>query len=100
MIFDGRFKFIHAEGFRPMLYDLDTDPDELDDLGAGPAHAGERERLQETLDHWFRRHHMRTTISDEKILRRAGSEMDRGIIIGVWDEAELADARRRGRSGN
>ena len=101
MIFDGRFKLIEAEGFRPMLYDLETDPDELHDLGADPAaHAGERERLRGALDRWYRRHHTRTTISDETILDRAGGELDRGIVIGFWDEAELAEARREGRSGN
>ena len=101
MIFDGRFKLIEAEGFRPMLYDLETDPDELHDLGADPAtHAGERARLKDALDRWFRRHHTRTTISDETILARAGGEIDRGIVIGFWDEAELAVAKREGRSGN
>ena len=100
MIFDGRFKVVHAEGFRPMLYDLETDPDELVDLGADPGHAAERERLQGALYAWYRRHHARTTISDEAILRRAGSELDRGIVIGFWDEDELAAAARDGRSGN
>ena len=72
-----------------MLYDLETDPDELHDLGADPAaHAGERERLRGALDRWYRRHHTRTTISDETILARAGGEIDRGIVIGFWDEAE------------
>ncbi len=28
MVFDGRWKYIHASGFRPMLYDLETDPEE------------------------------------------------------------------------
>ena len=55
MIFDGRFKLVHAEGFRPMLHDLETDPDELVDLGADPAHAADRERLQDALDGWYRR---------------------------------------------
>ena len=100
MIFDGRFKLVHAEGFRPMLYDLEADPEELVDLGADPGHAAERERLQLALDGWYRRHHARTTISDEAILRRAGSELDRGIVIGFWDEDELADAARDGHSGN
>ena len=101
MIFDGRFKLIEAEGFRPMLYDLETDPDELRDLGADPAaHADERERLKGALDGWFRRHHTRTTISDETILARAGGEVGRGIAIGFWDETDLTDAKREGRSGN
>ena len=100
MIFDGRFKLIHAEGFRPMLYDLDADPGELEDLGADPVHADRRARLQDALDRWFRRHHTRTTISDEAILERAGGEFARGIFIGFWDESELAEATRIGRSGN
>ena len=101
MIFDGRFKLIEAEGFRPMFYDLETDPDEFHDLGADPVTcAPERERLKAALDGWFRRHHTRTTISDETILARAGGEIDRGILIGFWDEAELAAAKRAGHSGN
>ena len=100
MIFDGRFKLIHAEGFRPMLHDLEADPDELADLGADPSLASVRDRLQSALDGWFRRHHTRTTISDEAILGQAGSELDRGIVIGFWDESELADATRAGHSGN
>jgi len=34
MVFDGRWKYIHASGFRPMLYDLESDPQELTDRGA------------------------------------------------------------------
>jgi arylsulfatase A-like enzyme len=32
MIADRRWKFVHAEGFRPMLFDLDNDPQEFRDL--------------------------------------------------------------------
>ena len=52
MIADKRWKLIHALGFRPMLYDLETDPDELRDLGADPAFEGERRRLMAVLDAW------------------------------------------------
>ena len=34
MVSDGRWKYIHASGFRPMLYDLESDPQEFDDRGA------------------------------------------------------------------
>ena len=33
MVTDGRWKLIHAEGFRPMLYDMERDPEEFHDLG-------------------------------------------------------------------
>ena len=33
MVADRNWKLVHAEGFRPMLFDLDTDPEEFDDPG-------------------------------------------------------------------
>lgn len=33
MMFDGRWKYIHLEGFRAMLFDTENDPEELCDLG-------------------------------------------------------------------
>ena len=45
MAFDGRWKYIHCEGFRPMLFDLEADPQELSDLGGDPAYEAERARL-------------------------------------------------------
>ncbi len=41
MVADKRWKFMHAEGgFRPMLFDMENDPDELRDLGADPSLCG------------------------------------------------------------
>src|SRR5262249_60950160 len=37
MVYDGRWKYVHATGFRPMLYDLDSDPLEFADRGDDPA---------------------------------------------------------------
>lgn len=37
------------------LYDLDTDPLELTNLAADPAHADVLDRLQTDLDSWMRR---------------------------------------------
>jgi len=44
MIRDGRYKYIHYAAFRdftppPMLFDLATDPEEMNDLAASPANA-------------------------------------------------------------
>jgi len=33
MVFDGRWKYVHVESMRPMLFDLFNDPNELNDLG-------------------------------------------------------------------
>jgi len=99
MVFDGRWKYVHAEGFRPMLYDLAEDPGELYDLGADPALADTRARLHEMLGRWARRHHNRVTVSDRAIAE-TGGELDQNILIGFWDSADLAAARAQGESGN
>ncbi len=91
MIADRRWKLVHALGFRPMLYDLETDPDELRDLGADPAFEGERRRLMAALEAWGLRMSQRTTLSEQQVRERRGKSQRRGILIGVWDESELAD---------
>lgn len=87
MICDRRWKYIHYEGFRPMLFDLENDPQELNDLGADPAFADLRARLHEAIFAWARRHHNRITVPNERIERAAGRE-PQGIVLGIWDEAE------------
>lgn len=94
MVFDGRWKLMHAEGFRPMLFDLETDPQELNDLGADPAHADQVARLMARLNRWARRNAQRTTMTDAALLGARGRAFDAGIYLGVWDENEL-DARFR-----
>lgn len=90
MIRDARWKYVHAEGFRPMLFDLEADPQELRDLGASPApeHARVREALHEELFAWARRHHSRIAITPERVEGMTGKEPP-GILIGYWDEAEF-----------
>ncbi len=89
MVADGRWKYVHAIGFRPMLYDLESDPNEFRDLGADPAHEGERKRLAAALGEWALRLSQRTTRSEQQIKAQRGSAQRRGILIGVWDESEL-----------
>jgi len=95
MIFDGRWKYIHAEGFRPLLFDLETDPGELVDLGAEPAHEEVRARLHEALFAWARRHHTRITRTPQQVDRMARGGEPPGILIGFWDEDELREAGKK-----
>ena len=105
MVFDGRWKYIHFEGFRAMLFDTENDPDELCDLGdvsCYPEHAAHHSRLEAALNTWARGHHNRVTTTDEEIKTRAGSEFSRGIYIGFWDEDDVLQAKRSnsGEGGN
>lgn len=94
MLFDGRWKYIFAEGFRPMLYDLKSDPDELVDLGNKPEHEAECARLNGLLFQWSRRISQRTTLSDAQIEGRGEDlrEAKSGILIGFRTEETLREA--------
>ena len=91
MVFDGRWKYVHIETMRPMLFDLETDPEELHDLGDDPRFAGEIARLRECHFNWARRHHARTTLSLEVIERMTDAREPPGIVIAYWDEQDLAE---------
>jgi arylsulfatase A-like enzyme len=93
MVFDGRWKYIHAPGFRPMLYDLQSDPEEFFDVGDDPAYAPERARLRGALLSWALDSHAAITMPAEKILAQSPArQRQSGILIGFWDEAELRAA--------
>ncbi|MBK9082731.1 MAG: alkaline phosphatase family protein [Rhizobiales bacterium] len=95
MAFDGRWKYVHAAPFRPMLFDLERDPQELVDLGADPAHEGERTRLKDLVFDWALRDHRRLTISDAEIEAYGPArQLELGVYIGYVDEAEVEEARR------
>jgi arylsulfatase A-like enzyme len=90
MIYDGRWKMIWVEGHRPMLFDLESDPQELRDLGDMPDHADQITRLCEMMFAWARRQHNRVAISDEKINTvMCRDDADYGVYLGFWDEEEL-----------
>lgn len=93
MVFDGRWKYIHAPGFRPMLFDLSEDPDEFRDRGAEALPAAGR--LRDALLDWALRDHNRITTTDARIAAYGSeSQLRSGIVIGYWDEAELEAARK------
>ena len=93
MIFDGRWKFIRCEGFRPVLFDLETDPQEVKDLGASEQadHIAVRARMEAALLDWARRHHTRITATSA-VLARQKIAAEGGILIGFWDEQEYEEA--------
>ena len=90
MVFDGRWKMVHFEGgFRPMLFDLDSDPGEVEDLGASEAHADVRAGLYDKLFVWARRPGARTTITNATLVAARGKTARKGVLIGIVEEADL-----------
>lgn len=90
MVFDGRWKLVHAEGgLPPMLFDLDSDPEEFHDLGRSPDHEEVRARMYGHLQAWSLRMAQRVTRSAEQIEGMRGKSQRRGILLGVYDEADV-----------
>ncbi|MEQ6250080.1 sulfatase-like hydrolase/transferase [Sulfitobacter sp. HNIBRBA3233] len=92
MVFDGRFKLIHAEGgFRPMLFDLETDPDEFNDLAKHGNDHPALGVLYDALARWGRRMSQRVTRSDADIEASRGRSLRRGILPFLYDGSEVPD---------
>jgi arylsulfatase A-like enzyme len=91
MIADKRWKFMHAEGgFAPMLFDLEADPQEVNDIGTDPDYHEIVAIMYERLSAWSRRMSQRTTVSDEMILRRrAAGPLGSGVFIGIHEEDDV-----------
>ena len=88
MVFDGRWKYVHVEQMRPLLFDLETDPGELHDLGDSAAHQDQIARLREIHFDWARRHHSRITRSPQIVERMAAGREPPGIYIAYWDRED------------
>jgi arylsulfatase A-like enzyme len=87
MVFDGRWKYVHAVGFPPVLFDLATDPQECHDLGRDERYTSECARLREALLAWALRDHARMTMPDARIAGYGdAAQLKAGILIGYWDE--------------
>lgn len=84
MITDGRWKYVHYEHFRPQLFDLQSDPQEQNDLGQDSACKEQRERLEQALYDWYRMRKTRTTISNATVANMTGKAHARGYLFGLW----------------
>ena len=100
MVFDGRFKLMHAEGgFRPMLFDLQSDQEEFNDLAKQHDHEDEIARLYEFLGRWGRRMSQRVTRSDADIEAMRGRSARRGVLPFLKDGSEVPEELTRAYRG-
>ena len=91
MVATRRWKYIHAPGFDPVLFDLDADPGELTDLGRSLAHEGIRREMHARLSDWALQYRQRETYDREMAARFTAFEEEAGVLIGYWDESDLID---------
>ena len=90
MVYDGRYKMMHsAGGHRPMLFDLESDPDEYHDRGNDPAFRPTLDRLYGFLHEWGLRMSQRVTMSEADIERKKCEPQREGILVGVHRETDL-----------
>lgn len=89
MIANADWKYIHAPGFPPMLFDLQNDPDEFTDLGRSPDHEAQRNQMHCALADWALRYRQRDTVSEELAAHRVGLEDKLGVLIGYWNEDDV-----------
>ncbi len=91
MVANKRWKLSHFEATpdRPMLFDLENDPQELTDLGQSPDHAEVIADLYDKLFAWTRRPSQRTTRSEAQLMDMRRNSRGRGVIIGIYDENDV-----------
>ena len=89
MVATKKWKLIHCEGgFRPILFDLENDPDELTDLGDSAAHADVIAQMYDHLFAWARRPSQRTTRSAAELVEMRTKSRGKGVILGAYDEGD------------
>jgi arylsulfatase A-like enzyme len=90
MVATKHWKMVHCEGgYRPILFDLENDPNELIDLGDSEDHADVIADLYDKLFQWTRRQSQRTTRSEEQLIAMRTASRKRGIVVGVYDENDI-----------
>ena len=84
MVRTEEWKYIHALGFEPLLFDLRNDPSELVDLGRDPGYAAIRKELHDAIFERIGRRKNRVAITTEKVLNRTDGAHKHGVLIGYW----------------
>ncbi len=85
MVREPRWKYIHYNRFRPQLFDLHHDPEELVDLGDDPAYTKLRKELQLLIVDWRRRLKPRIGQAYDNLFDFGPETNEKmGIVIGRW----------------
>ena len=90
MVVTKDWKMVHFHGnLPPMLFDLNSDPNELNDLGQDPSHQNIRQQMYTHLQDWGLRMAQRTALSEQDINRMSGQPGRKGVLRGLYDGSEV-----------
>lgn len=84
MVRDARWKYVHWQGFRPQLFDLQADPQEFVDLGADPGHRAQCERMHARLVDWHAGLKTRVTVDARSVEQDTDAVKQWGVFLGEW----------------
>ncbi|MCG8491569.1 MAG: sulfatase-like hydrolase/transferase [Sneathiellales bacterium] len=84
MIRSEKWKYISFDGFPPQLFDLENDPNELEDLGQRNSHAEICKDHENRINLWIRKRKTRFTVRHDTIEEKTDNARERGIFFGVW----------------
>lgn len=79
-----RWKYVHHQGLRAQLFDLQEDPLELVDRGDDPGLARVRAEMKDRLTEWMLRLKRRTGVTHGFIEDRTEYHRNVNVLIGVW----------------
>ena len=92
MVRKGPYKLIASPGDPPMLFDLDNDPDELENLAARPACAAVRAELESVVAETWAVEALDAAVRESQSVRRlVSAALDTGIRTS-WDFQPMRDA--------
>ena len=81
---DARWRYVYWLDEPEQLFDLQADPDEMNDLGRDTSTASLRETLRTRLLDWLARRKRRTTISDALVESGTAAHKKARVYFGQW----------------
>lgn len=79
-----RWRYVYWLDEPEQLFDLQADPNELNDLGRDESHAMLREAFRTQLLDWLARRKHRVTMTDDAVERATNGHKRAGVFYGQW----------------
>lgn len=78
------WRYVWWLGEREQLWHLDSDPEQLMDLGAEPSTADVRARMRDQLLDFLAKRRNRTTVTEAQVFNGTAAHKRAGVFLGQW----------------